>query len=397
MVSPEAKVVRHSGASVEQGIAPPWLRPRAAYVHVPFCAHHCGYCDFAVVTGQDHLIDRYVEALTEELTTLGQPQPVETLFLGGGTPTYLDCARLQRLLTEVARWLLLAAGHEFTIEANPDSLDWDKIAILADFGVTRVSLGAQSFHPELLRILERKHEPDQVKRAVDLLKYRVNQVSIDLIFGVPGQTLEQWDSDLSQALSLEPDHLSTYGLTYEKGTRLWKQRERGEKQAVGEEAELAMYEHALEVLGTAGYEHYEISNHARPGRRCRHNEVYWANHAYFGFGLGAARYVEGRRELNSRNLKDYLHRVLGGESPAIESEVLGPEERACETLALQLRRTEGIRRTEFREQTGFDLDGLAGPAISRHVELGLLSDDGARVWLTRQGQFVADTLIANLL
>src|SRR5260370_15326144 len=201
---------------------PPWAWPRAAYVHVPFCAHHCGYCDFAVVAGQDHLMDLYLEALTKELATLGQPQPVRSIFIGGGTPTYLDCKRLERLLVEIRRWFRPMdqtpgpTDLEFSVEANPGNLDIDKVRILAEYGVTRISLGSQSFHPHLLRVLERDHLPEDVIRAVEVVTHRVAQLSLDLIFGIPGQTLPEWQRDLEQALALEPDHLSTYGLTYEK-------------------------------------------------------------------------------------------------------------------------------------------------------------------------------------
>jgi oxygen-independent coproporphyrinogen-3 oxidase len=383
--------------NVKANLPPPWLWPRAAYVHVPFCAHHCGYCDFAVVAGQDYQMDLYLEALSCELATLGQPQVVQTLFLGGGTPTYLDCSRLERLLADVTRWLPLNSGHEFTVESNPNTLDKDKIALLAAHGVNRVSLGAQSFHPRLLRTLERDHQPHEAERAIAWAKDRIDHVSLDLIFGIPGQTPAEWHEDLTRALALQPDHLSTYGLTYEKGTRLWKQRERGDVKPLNEEAELELYAHALDLLAGAGFEHYEISNHARPGRRCRHNQVYWANHAYFGFGLGAARYVHGRREVNVRNLSEYIRRGLAGEPLVFQSEELDPHERARETMAMQLRRSEGIERPAFQEQTGFDLNALAGPALARHVELGLLQDDGNRVALTRHGKFVADSLIENLL
>jgi len=377
--------------------AEPWLWPRAAYVHVPFCAHHCGYCDFAVAAGQDHWMDLYLEALAAELATLGEPQPVQTLFLGGGTPTYLDAPRLERLLADVTYWLRLEPGHEFTAEANPGTLDADKVAVLAEHGVNRVSLGAQSFHPHLLRVLERDHDPADVPRAVDCVRSRIATVSLDLIFGVPGQTLEEWAADLDRALALGPDHVSTYGLTYEKGTRLWKYRQRGQVRPLDEDAELALYAHALDRLEEAGFEHYEISSFARPGRRCRHNQVYWANEAYFGFGMGAARYIDGRRELNTRDLQGYIRRALAGEPVTFQSEVLSPEDRARETLALQLRRAEGVDRRAFRVQTGFDLDALAGEALDRHVDLGLLVDDGAGVRLTRRGKYVADGLIEDLL
>jgi oxygen-independent coproporphyrinogen-3 oxidase len=376
---------------------PPWIWPRAAYVHVPFCAHHCGYCDFAVVAGQDHLTDRYLEALLAELTTLGRPQPVQTLFLGGGTPTHLAAGQLDHLLATLLRWLPLTAGGEFTIEANPASLTSEKVDVLADRGVDRISLGAQSFQPQHLKVLERDHQPADVSRAVELVKKRIAQVSLDLIFAVPTQTLADWQADLAQALAFEPDHLSTYGLTYEKGTRLWKQRQRGKVRALDEETELAMYVNAMDQLEGAGYEHYEISSFARPGRRCLHNQIYWANEAYFGFGMGAARYVQGRRELNTRDLHTYMKRVLAGKSATFQSETLPPQEHARETIALQLRRSEGIHRERFREQTGFKLDALVGVPMSKHVALGLLADDGMSVRLTRKGKCVADALIQDLL
>jgi oxygen-independent coproporphyrinogen-3 oxidase len=378
---------------------PPWLWPRAAYIHVPFCAHHCGYCDFAIATGQDHLIELYLDALAAELAQLGEPQPVRTLFLGGGTPTHLTPAQLERLLSVILRWLPLDAGNEseFSIECNPDTLTAEKIAVLADHGVNRVSLGAQSFHADTLAVLERAHDPGEIARAVERVRRRIDNVSLDLIFGVPGQTEDLWRDDLARALALEPDHLSTYGLTYEKGTPLWKRWQRGQLRALDEDAELTLYALAIDTLETAGFEHYEISNFARPGRRCRHNETYWANEAYFGFGMGAARYVLGRRELNTRDLQRYIRQALSGESVTWQSEELPPSQRARETMAVQLRRTEGIDRAAFRMQTGFDLDTVAGAALAQHGDQGFLADDGRSVRLTRRGKYVADTVIERLL
>jgi oxygen-independent coproporphyrinogen-3 oxidase len=374
----------------------PWIRPRAAYVHVPFCAHHCGYCDFAVATGQDHLMNLYVEALTAELSTLGEPHMVDTIFLGGGTPTYLAADALARLLAAVVHWLPLAPGHEFTVEANPGTLTHEKVTVLAEYGVTRVSLGAQSFHPHLLRVLERDHVPQDVPRAVALVRQHIAQFSLDLIFGVPGQSMADWQNDLARAIALRPEHISTYGLTYEKGTRLWKQREQGEVYPLDEDTELVLYACGIDTLEAAGYEQYEISNFALPGMRCRHNQVYWANEAYFGFGMGAARYVNGRRELNTRSLQEYIRRALAGEPTTFQAEALEPEERARETLAIQLRRAEGVHRLKFREQTGMELHALAGDVLSRHAQLGFLNDDGVSISLTRKGRYVADTLIRDL-
>ncbi len=380
----------------EEGL-PPWLWPRAAYIHIPFCAHHCGYCDFAIAAGRDDLIDRYLDALTAELTTLHEAQPVQTLFLGGGTPTHLSAAQLERLLSTLLRWLPLVPDGEFSIECNPDTLTTDKIAVLADYGVNRVSLGAQSFHADMLQTLDRAHDPTEIARAVERVRRRIDNVSLDLIFGVPGQTAAQWRDDLARALDLKPDHLSTYGLTYEKGTPLWKRRQRGLVRALDEDAELALYALAIDTLEAAGFEHYEISNFAQPGRQCRHNRVYWANEAYFGFGMGAARYVLGRRELNTRDLQRYIQLSLSGTSPTWQSEELPPWERARETMAVQLRRAEGIDRAAFLTQTGFDLDAVAGAALAPCVEQGFLTDDGRGIRLTRRGKYVADAVIERLL
>ncbi len=376
---------------------PPWLWPRAAYVHVPFCAHHCGYCDFAVTAGQDQLIETYVTALGEELAGLGAPQPVDTIFIGGGTPTYLGPAPLARLLSAIRHWLPLNAGGEFSVESTPESVPAETIAVLADHGVNRVSLGVQSFQANLLPRLDRIHTPDHVGPALERVRRRIDNVSLDLIFGVPDQTLGEWRADLDAALAFEPDHLSTYGLTYEKGTPLWKQRERGQVCALAEGDELAMYELAMDRLTIAGFEQYEISNFARPGRRCRHNETYWANEAYFGFGTGAARYVNGVRELNVRNTADYVRRVLAGESTTFQSESLPPEERARETVAVQLRRSAGIDRPRFLEQTGYELDSLIAERGAWYTAEGLFADDGTRLTLTRRGRCVADGLVVKLV
>jgi oxygen-independent coproporphyrinogen-3 oxidase len=376
---------------------PPWIWPRSAYIHIPFCAHHCGYCDFAVAVGHDDRIDDYLRALAAELSRLGEPQPVRTLFFGGGTPTYLSPQQLETLLTLVRTWLILEPGGELSIEANPAGLDDDKIRVLADHGVNRVSLGAQSFHPELLRVLERDHQPADVLRAVECIRRRIDNVSLDLIFGVPGQTLEQWHDDLERVLALEPQHVSTYGLTYEKGTRLWKQQQRREVRALDEDTELAMYTAAIDRLAAAGFEHYEISNHARRGFRSRHNQMYWANEAHFGFGVGAASYIRGVRRLNTRDLRTYIRRALAGEPTHFQSEELSPRERAIETAVVQLRRSDGIDRLGFNEQTGFALDGLVGAVVSRLIELGLLADNGHRVALTRQGRCLADAVVAEMM
>jgi oxygen-independent coproporphyrinogen III oxidase len=369
---------------------------RAAYVHVPFCRHHCGYCDFAVVAGRDDRAKAYVETLSREMAGLDRPHPVETIFIGGGTPTYLPVDLLGGLLNLVRTWLPLEDGGEWSVESTPDSLDAERVAVLADHGVNRVSIGAQSFNAKSLAALERQHAPEDIALAIDRVKRRFSNWSLDLIFGVPGQTLNDWQADLMHAVALEPPHLSCYGLTFEKGTPLWKEQQSGRVRAAEEEVERAMYLHAHDRLGALGYEHYEISNYAQPGQRCRHNETYWANDPYLGFGLGAARYVAGRRELNTRSLDEYVSRVTAGRSPVIQSETLEGDDKARETMSVQLRRHDGIDRRDFRQRTGVELNVLVGDSLPRLVTLGLLRDDGQSVALTREGLCVADTVIAEL-
>jgi len=286
---------------------------------------------------------------------------------------------------------------ETSIESTPESLSDEKCAALAAFGVTRVSIGVQSFRPHLLKSLDRLHRIEHIPTAVAAARKHVPQLSLDLIFAAPGATLADWEADLADALAYHPDHISTYGLTYEKGTPLWKARERRQVTPVDEDDELAMYRLGIDTLTAAGFEQYEVSNFARPGRRCRHNETYWANEAYYGFGVGAARYVDGSREMNVRNTKDYIRRVLSGESPTFQAEVLEPRDRALETVAVQLRRMEGIPRSRFAVQTGFELDELIFAKLRQLVGLGLLQDAGDSVRLTPAGRCVADGIIEDIL
>jgi oxygen-independent coproporphyrinogen-3 oxidase len=378
---------------------PRWQWPRAAYIHIPFCAHKCGYCDFASLAGADHLADRYLSALEREMAcALGEPQEVDSIFVGGGTPSRLTAGQLQRLTRMIRRWLVLAPGGEWTVEANPGTLETAKADVLAEAGVDRVSLGAQSFRPESLQVLERQHGRAEVEQALELVRPRFPRWSLDLIFGVPGSALEDWRNDLDIAVGFGPAHLSCYGLVFEKGTPLWKQWQSGVVGPLDEELERSMYETTIKRLAAAGLAMYEISNFARPGQESRHNLVYWANDAYFGFGVGAARYVRGVRSVNTRDLPAYLRRIESGEPATGPIEELSAGERARETAVLMLRRTVlGIDRRDFRHRTGFELDSLAGPVIERFRAKGYLEDDGQRLRLSREGVFVADRVLCEFL
>jgi oxygen-independent coproporphyrinogen III oxidase len=371
--------------------------PRAAYIHVPFCRHRCGYCNFTLVAGRDDLIASYLEALELELQLLQSPREVDTLFFGGGTPSHLPPTELARLIELVRKWHPLNEGYEFSIEANPIDLTPERMKVLVAGGVNRISLGVQSFDDAKLQMLERDHRADEIRRAFDLCRENVRSVSLDLIFGSPGETREVWSRDLEFAQKLLPDHLSTYGLTFERGSAFYGRRERGEIVAQSEADEAGMYEEAIDTLTTGGFVHYEVSNFAKPGHNCRHNEVYWTGQQYFAAGPGAARYVDGRREVNHRSPTTWLRRLMTGESPVGEGETLSPEDIAREAFVFGLRRLEGIRRSTFEAATGISLDAMFGIPLRRQVELELLLDDGENIRLSRRGLLVSDAIWPEFL
>lgn len=386
-----------SRTSDNGGMLTPFSRPRAAYVHVPFCVHRCGYCDFTVIAGRDDLADDYLRAIEIELSGLGEPREIDTLFVGGGTPTQLSPDQLDRLLATLRHWLPLTSGGEFSIEANPTGFSTEKVQVLQTHRVNRVSLGVQSFSTPLLRTLERDHDAEQIERTVDALRGRIDNFGFDLIFGVPEQSLDDWRDSLSRAVGLGPTHVSTYGLTYEKGTSFWTRREQRRLSPVEEGIEAEMYSTAMSWLPEQGYPQYELSNYARPGYESRHNAVYWQGLPYFGFGPGAAAYVNGARTTNHRSVTTWLKRVLAGESGICTSETLSPEERAREAIWLGLRQVCGIDRETFAARFECDLDSLIGAELPKLIGAGWIADDGNSIRLTRSGRLVADRVAAELL
>lgn len=375
----------------------PPATPRAAYIHVPFCKKRCGYCDFAVIAGRDELVEPFLEAIARELSWLGEPRSVDTLYFGGGTPSYLSMVEFARLADLVEHWHPLAAGAEWTLEANPEHMSADLVELWRDRGVNRLSLGLQSFDDAKLKSLDRDHTAADAELAVKLAQAAGLNLSVDLIFGAPGESFDAWIRDVQTAIDLRPDHVSTYGLTYERGTAFTHQRDLGRLAPADELLERDMYAAGIDMLAAAGFEHYEVSNFAQPGRRSRHNEAYWAGADYFAAGPGAARHTAGVRETNHKSTVAYINRALAGQSPVDDREELSPELRARERLVLGLRRLEGVRREEFQKSTGFALDDLAGEPITRFTALNLLADDGERVRLTREGLMISDALWPEML
>jgi len=381
-------------------------RPRAAYVHVPFCRHRCGYCDFSLIAGRDDLIADYLAAIERELTRLDAvPDPnlgnacleLATLYLGGGTPSHLGPDGLARLFDILYARLRLQPGAEVTIEANPQDVTPSLAAAAAACGTTRVSLGAQSLDATTLAALDRDHTPDDVRRAVEILRGRGFAVSVDLMTAAPGQTLADVERDLEAILALGAQHLSVYCLTWEKGTQFESLRRRGSLQPAEESLERSMLDLTIDRLEAAGFEHYEVSNFARPGSRCRHNETYWDCRPWEAFGPGAARFDGRVRITNHRSTTTWMRRVLANEDVTGDRETMTPLEAAQERVVLGLRRRDGLRRADFQATSGYDLDLIAGEPIRRWAERGLATDDGEQVQLTREGLLISDALWAEVL
>jgi len=369
------------------------MNPHALYVHVPFCVRKCSYCDFYSVAGRQELVRPYLHALDLELRKYRTIMDLRTIYMGGGTPTALSIEDLAQLLDIIGD-----TAEEYTVEANPGTVDADKLAMMRAKGVNRVSLGVQSFNDRTLATLGRIHSGAEAIDAVTLCRESgYDNVSLDLIFGTPGQSVEMLRADLMSAVALSPEHISAYGLTYEEGTPMWRELMAGRLERAGEETELLMYREVRERLAEAGYEHYEISNYARLGRRARHNVTYWKNEAYVGVGPGAARYVDGVRCRNVEDIVKYVELIDSTGDATDVREELGPQKRAGETAMLGLRMTEGIDESEFAARTGFTPTELAGEALEGFIEQGLMSRTGGRLHLTERGMEVADSILSEFV
>ena len=370
----------------------------AVYVHVPFCRHRCHYCDFFTIAGRDDARTAYVDRLLEEakLVLPGLQMEAPCVFVGGGTPTYLQPDDLHRLLTGVGACLPVTPV-EWTVEANPETVDADIAAALHDGGVTRISVGMQSAQPQLLQALERQHDPESVPRAFGHLRTAgFNDLSVDLIFGIPGQCLAQVQADLEAALELEPTHLSVYGLIYEPGTPLRRRRDSGVVKAVEEDTEADMYLLVQQVLAERGFGQYEISNWALPGRACRHNEVYWLNGNWWPLGPAAAGHAMGTRWRNVPRLKQWMDST--GLPPVVDLECLDTDGRYGEVLMLGLRRLVGVPRDRVEAACATAGRGaLREAVISRSIEQGLLQWRDDHLAFTSGGLLLADQVIRNLL
>lgn len=369
------------------------------YVHVPFCVVKCGYCDFNSYVVEDKAVhDRFLDALEAELRRCwGGGQPV-SVFIGGGTPTLLDPDRLQRLFALLNRHVDLAAVAEVTMEANPESVDAEKLAIARAHGVNRISIGVQSFQQRHLRFLDRAHSADGARAAFHAARSAgFDNVSIDLMFGIPGETFDEWASDLESALALRPDHLSCYSLTFEPGTRLHHELQQGRLATNDEESDRAMFLHTRARLGEAGFEAYEVSNFAGPGGPCRHNDHYWLQGDYVGIGPGASSHRAGVRATNLKPVETWSSAVLVGLPATATAETLRPAQRAGEAVWLGIRRRDGIDLAAIERRLRWPARERYRDLVARHEGAGHLRRVGDRIALTDAGLLFADRVGASFL
>lgn len=375
---------------------------RGVYIHIPFCHQICNYCDFNKVYFRNQPVDEYIEAVGKEIAMALNRSPeqfsnIETIYLGGGTPTALSPSQLERLL-ELIGGHLTTDVMEFTVEANPDELTIEKLKVLKNGGVNRLSLGVQSFDEQLLRRLGRTHTIDQVYRSIDdAFKAGFENISIDLMYGLPGQSDGQWEDTLEKALALNLPHYSAYSLIVEPKTVFYIQYMRGKLHLPEEETEAKMYEMLMDKMEMNGLHQYEISNFAKDGYQSIHNKIYWDNDEYAGFGAGAHGYIKGIRYSNHGPIKKYLQAVNMGQLPILHQHEVTLMEKCEEEMFLGLRKNEGVSFERFEQKMGFSMKEKYGGIISKLVNEGLLTEDEGRIRLTKKGRFLGNEVFRQFL
>ena len=371
-------------------------KPTSAYVHIPFCTQICYYCDFSKVFIKNQPVDSYLEHLLEEFRSY-DIQKLRTLYIGGGTPTALSAPQLEVLLDGLTKNLDLSVLEELTIEANPGDLDADKIAVLKNSAVNRVSLGVQTFDDKMLKKIGRSHLEKDIYENIDRLKLAgFDNISIDLIYALPGQTMEQVKENVAKAIGLDIPHMSLYSLILENHTVFMNRMRRGKLPLPKEELEAEMFEYIIAELERAGFEHYEISNFSKSGFESRHNLMYWDNAEYYGIGAGASGYVNGVRYKNHGPIRHYLNAVEEGNA-RITEEHLSQKEQMEEEMFLGLRKKSGVSMARFEEKFGRSFDGLYGEIVRELVQQGLMQIEGDRVRMTKRGLFLGDTVAERFI
>lgn len=375
--------------------------PKAVYIHIPFCTNKCHYCDFNSVVLKGQPVEEYLQALDREMAMTVRETPpgtMHSIFVGGGTPTVLTPAQMELFLRSVhAHFPDRGAGFEFSMEANPGTVDEEKLQVMMDGGVNRISFGVQSFDNTLLHTIGRIHDTDDVYRSLDAARrIGFDNLSIDLMFGLPNQTLEQLDHSVKAALELDLPHYSIYSLKVEENTLFYKLYQRDELPLPDEDTELAMYQLIIERMKAAGYEHYEISNFAKPGYESRHNMTYWRNEPYYGIGAGAHGYVGRQRHMNIKGVQPYIRATLEG-LPRQEQFVVEENEAMEDFMMVGLRMLSGVCEEDFVAQFGVSMEEVFGDIIGRLHHQGLLERTEEGWKLSSRGLIFGNEVFAAFL
>jgi oxygen-independent coproporphyrinogen III oxidase len=366
------------------------------YIHIPFCLRKCAYCDFNSYPDKPHLIDSYITAVLKEICNLKSQisSHVSTLYFGGGTPSLVFPEHISKLILALTN---KPQEIEITLEANPGTIDLEKLKQYKQAGVNRISLGIQSFDDLVLKSMGRIHQvSDNFAGYQAARDAGFDNISIDLIFGYPNQTLESWKETVKQTLALRPEHISSYGLTIEPETRLFQEMQIGKVQPLEEEIELEMYQYVIARFKQAGYIHYEISNFAMPGRECRHNMNYWNDSDYLGFGAGAHSYLNGERFWNLDSPEEYIQRIKDGQSPRAGSERLEGKRKMAEYSMLSLRTIQGLELSKFQQKFQQEFQDVFKSELPSLFDSGLLEQDTRFIKLTEKGILLSNEVFSNL-
>lgn len=382
------------------------LETVSLYLHIPFCHTRCYYCDFNTYAGILPLREPYVRALLTEIALAGEQarntdgtlRRARTIFLGGGTPSLLTVAQVRRLLDACRAAFALDEDAEITLEANPGTLTADQLAGLRAVGINRLSLGSQSFDAQLLKTLGRIHTPAEITQALSYARAAgFASINLDFMFGLPGQSMRQWQETLEQALDLRPEHLSLYSLIIEEGTPFFDWTREGHIIPGDEDLCADMYEYADEVLQAAGYVNYEISNWALPGHQSRHNLTYWRNLPYLGMGTGAHSFFAGKRFSNERDPQQYINTLKKRQLPLVESETIEKTQQMSETAFLALRTAQGLHLPTFEERFAAPFASFAGDRLHTVEEAGLLEQEEGWLRLSKRGRLLGNEVFLRLL
>ena len=371
----------------------------SVYIHIPFCATKCYYCAFNTYTFHKEQAKAYLQALRTEMELYArETEPLQTIFIGGGTPSILSANALTQLFTDVHQHFQITPDAEITVECNPGTVDTEKLRVMRDNGVNRLSFGLQAMRDETLKQLGRIHTVAEFLESYHLARENgFENINIDLIFALPDQTMETWYHTLNEVISLEPTHISAYNLVMEEATPFYEGWQAGELHLPSEDTEADMFQYTIKTLTTHGYEHYEICNFAKPNREARHNLVYWNNQPCIGLGAGASGYVNGVRYSNIRGIASYIDQLAEHNKPIADTERLTGDAEKAETLMLALRKREGISLDVYQNRFGEDIEVAFGDILKKWMDLGLLERTATHLRLTPRGLFLANEVFIELM